>query len=231
MEESALHHSLEPIIIASTAQEVYRRLKQAILDGDLPPGSRLVERILAEKLEVSRTPVREALKSLSAEGLVMVDGHRGLIVARLSMVNVEQAYILRETLEGLAARLASMEQKRTLLEQLSQSLGVMEMEVVDPDVFDRAHSSFHDTMTEMAQNSYLTQCLKGLEGFRTRMVSLNWVTKTRVATSVPEHRKIYQAILERNPELAEQYAREHVRRTREGLIKRIQGMDHESSPP
>ncbi len=213
----------EPITVRSRGEEVYRRLKQAIVDGDLAPGSRLVESSLASHMTVSRTPVREALQRLAADGLVTQDGSRGLIVARASMEKVEHAYVLREALEGLAARLAAQHQRPDLLRVLAESLRTMEHGIADATEFDRAHSSFHDTIAEMSENPFLIQALAGLQGFRTRMVSLDWVTKKRVLTSIPEHREIFEAIELRNPDAAEESARRHVRTTRDGLLKRLRG--------
>ncbi|NMP22717.1 GntR family transcriptional regulator [Sulfobacillus harzensis] len=212
---------LTPVTVTTTAEEVYRRLKHAITDGDLSPGTRLVEAALAKQLGVSRTPVREALQRLSQDGLAASDGSRGLIVARLSIENIAHAYVLRETLEGLAARLAASHQRPDLLEDLSQSLRHMEHDAVDAAAFDAAHSRFHDTIAEMSGNPYLIQALKNLEGFRTRMVTLDWVARNRVRISVPEHRLIFEAIEMRDSELAEHYARLHVSKTREGLMKRL----------
>lgn len=219
---------LGPVTTVTTTEEVYRRLKQAVVDGDLAPGSRLVERGLAEQLQVSRTPVREALKALHAEGLVIIDGHRGLIVSRLSIESVEQAYTLREALEGLAARLAC-EHVDGGLSGLEAALMRMESPDVSPEDKDCAHSAFHDKIAEMSHNTYLIQALHGLEAFRTRMVSLKWVTSGRVQASMPEHRAIFNAIRDQRPDLAEQCARNHVRKTREGLMKRLRGNDIESS--
>lgn len=213
---------LEPITITSRGEEVYRRLKQAIVDGDLAPGSRLVEATLANNLSVSRTPVREALQRLASDGLVGQDGSRGLIVARTSLENVRHAYVLRETLEGLAARLAAQHQRPDLLRVLADSLRQMEHGLDDPGEFDRNHSLFHDTIAEMTENPFLIQALAGLVGFRTRMVSLDWVTKKRVRMSVPEHRRIFEAIEMRDQEAAETHARAHVRATRDGLIRRLE---------
>lgn len=95
--------------------------------------------------------------------------------------------------------------------------------MVDVQAFDRAHSQFHDTIAAMTENPYLIQALKALEGFRTRMVSLDWIAKKRVQASVPEHRRIFEAIEMRDPDLAEERARAHVRSTRDGLLKRLMG--------
>lgn len=213
----------EPVNVTSLSEEVYRRLKQAIMDGDLTPGNRLIETAIAANMQVSRTPVREALQRLVADGLVSPDGSRGLIVARLSVENVQHAYTLREALEGLAARLAAQHKRPDLLRKLNQSLRTMEHGVDDPSEFDKAHSAFHDTIAEMTENPYLIQALSNLQGFRTRMVSLDWVAKQRVKTSIPEHRRIFEAIELRDSDAAEQLARRHVRTTREGLLKRLRG--------
>ncbi len=215
---------LEPVSVTNIGEEVYRRLKHAVIDGDLAPGSRLVESTLAQQMGVSRTPVRDALRQLLNEGLAAPDGSRGLIVARLSVENVQHAYVLRENLEGLAARLASSHQRPDLLRELAETLRAMEHQsMVDVQAFDRAHSQFHDTIAALTENPYLIQALKALEGFRTRMVSLDWIAKKRVQASVPEHRRIFEAIEMRDPELAEERARAHVRSTRDGLLKRLMG--------
>lgn len=211
----------EPINVMSLGEEVYRRLKQAIVDGDLTPGSRLVEATLASDMNVSRTPVREALQHLVADGLVTPDGSRGIIVARTSLENVEHAYALREVLEGLAARLAAQHRRPDLLRVLADSLRMMESGIEDAAEFDRYHSMFHDTIAEMTENPFLIQSLSSLQGFRTRMVTLHWVTKKRVLTSVPEHRRIFEAIELREADVAEEYAKEHVRQTRDGLLRRL----------
>jgi DNA-binding GntR family transcriptional regulator len=99
----------------------------------------------------------------------------------------------------------------------------MEHGVEDATEFDRGHSRFHDTIAEMSENPFVIQALAGLQGFRTRMVSLDWVVKKRVLASVPEHRQIFEAIELRNPDAAEEAARRHVRTTRDGLLKRLRG--------
>jgi DNA-binding GntR family transcriptional regulator len=223
MEFNDKNSIFEAVSVTSLGEEVYRRLRQAIVDGDLAPGERLVETALARSMQVSRTPVREALHHLTAEGLVVADGIRGLIVARISVENIEHAYVLRETLEGLAARLAAQHQRPDLLRQLQDALRVMEYDRCPPDEFDAAHARFHDTLAAMSDNPYLIKALADLQGFRTRMVSLDWVAKSRVRISVPEHRRIFEAIEMRNPAAAEDEARRHVRTTREGLLRRLQG--------
>ncbi|OLZ10503.1 GntR family transcriptional regulator [Sulfobacillus thermosulfidooxidans] len=213
---------LKPIVPQSVAEEVYQQLRQAIVDGDLPPGHRLVERSLAESLQVSRTPVREALKQLMSEGLVSVDGHRGLIVSRLSVESIREAYQVREVLEGLAARLAAENHYNPDdMLRLEDALLKMESGQLSPKEFDGVHGVFHDTIAKMSQNSYVIHCLQDLSAFRTRMVSLDWIPKTRVNTSLAEHRAIFDAIRNGQADEAEKQARGHVARTRQTLISRL----------
>ncbi len=219
---STSHLKLEPIVAQSVAEEVYQRLRQAIVDGDLSPGQRLIERTIADSLQVSRTPVREALKQLTTEGLVCMDGHRGLIVVRLSIEFIRQAYQTREVLEGLAARLAAQcRYDPEDMAKLERALAAMESRSLSNKEFDTVHATFHDTIAIMAGNSYVIRYLQDLEVFRTRMVSLEWISKNRVYASFPEHRTIVQAIREGQPDQAEELARLHVVKTRESLINRL----------
>ena len=92
---------------ASSHVDAYERLLNAIDSGELAPGSRLLEAQLAERLGVSRTPVREALRRLEAQGLVTHEPHRGVVVAELDYDQLGELYAVREVLEGTAARLAA----------------------------------------------------------------------------------------------------------------------------
>ncbi len=215
---------LEPVVSHSMSEDVYSRLRQAIVDGDLAPGHRLTEQALAQALQVSRTPVREALKQLKSEGLVNADGHRGLIVSRMSVESIAQAYQVREVLEGLAAKLASERPcAPEMLDRLKASLRAMGPGSVSPAEYDRAHGDFHDTVTEMAQNSFLSKALQELAAYRTRMVSLDWIPKTRVERSYAEHQAIFEAVIGGRADEAESLAKGHVRKTRDALIGRLNG--------
>ena len=90
-----------------SSELVYRRFKDQIISGDLAPGSRLIELNIAADFGVSRTPVREALKRLAAENLVLADPARGMIVHAPDAGEIEDVFVVREALDGLAARLAA----------------------------------------------------------------------------------------------------------------------------
>src|SRR5690348_17070326 len=90
-----------------SSERVYRSLRDRIVTRGLPPGARLVELELAQQFDSSRTPVREALKRLSAEGLVSIDPARGMVVREIDPAEAEDIYVIREVIDGLAGRLAA----------------------------------------------------------------------------------------------------------------------------
>ena len=91
----------------SLVEMAFQRLRQDIQEGRLPPGARIVEQEIAERLEISRTPVREALRRLEEAGLIMQAPHRGLVVGSLDAQAVSELYEMREALEGAAAEMAA----------------------------------------------------------------------------------------------------------------------------
>jgi len=99
-------HILSPVVNRTLSDEVVERLRKAILNGHFAPGEQLREASLAERLGVSRGPVREALKRLEREGLVVVGRNRRTYTARLSLQDLEELYSLRSALEPLALRYA-----------------------------------------------------------------------------------------------------------------------------
>ena len=101
-------------------QDAYARIRAAIRDGTLPPGLRLTETDLASRFGVSRTPVRQAIARLEAEGLLTHEPRRGLAVTRPDHAQVIELYVMREILEGAAARLAAQHATETELAALEE---------------------------------------------------------------------------------------------------------------
>lgn len=215
--------AIEPLNAETRAQQVYSRLKQAIVDGDLAPGLHLVERVLAERFQVSRTPVREALKALVQEGLLAEDGRRGIRVRRLSVDHLIQAYIVREHLEGLAARLAALGPSPDRLGAMRISIEQMDEGIrgKSPLQYDTYHELFHAALREASGNAYLVSFLQELSAFRTHMVALHWMPRQRIEAAHAQHLAIYFAVADGSADEAEALARLHVRKTREALVRRL----------
>jgi DNA-binding GntR family transcriptional regulator len=147
--EQIPHRSLREATLAA--------IRQAILGGDLPPGQRLVESAIAKQLGISRAPVREALRQLETEGLVVSEPHRGTFIAELSAADLWEIYTLRAALEGLAVRLvteqASSETAAHLqkaVDDMARAAGKGELEHLA--VLDMA---FHETVCRASGHSRL----------------------------------------------------------------------------
>lgn len=151
--------------LAATRQRVREELRERILTGRLRPGDRLVERELAEDLGVSRVPVREAIRSLEAEGFLVVQSPRRVVVRQLARVDVEELFDVREALEGLAAGLAASRAGAAELKRLERVLADAARATARGDAarITVLNSRFHDEIVAIAGNALLTTMLQPLE--------------------------------------------------------------------
>ncbi|MFD9893016.1 GntR family transcriptional regulator [Amycolatopsis sp. NPDC059027] len=202
-----------PQPLAATRQRVRDELRERILTGRLRPGDRLVERELAEDLGVSRVPVREAIRSLEAEGFLAVQSPRRVVVRQLARVDVEELFDVREALEGLAAGLAAERATPADLKRLERALEAAAKATVRGDGTRIAalNVRFHDEIVAIAGNTLLSTVLQPLEG------RLRWLTSQNEhwADLLGEHRRLYEAIASGDAERARTTAAEHVRVNRE----------------
>lgn len=195
-----------------TGEHAYSVLRQRILDGSLAPGQRLLEVELARGLEVSRTPVREAIQRLIVDGLVERSGSRGVIVAELTAEEVEDLYVTRATLEGLAARLAAQHMSKHEQVTLQEIQAQMEaaLDSQDSQRLARANFEFHSEILRIARNSttmrFLAQIHASLRRYGTTTLSL----PDRASTAMSEHHELLTALVARDAEAAERIARKHI---------------------
>jgi len=193
----------------SRAEFAYRRILAGIRSGEFKPGRRMREAELASQLGVSRTPIREAIRRLSSEGLVTFAASRGMMIAQLDKQQVRELYSLRSTLEGAAARLAAQHASsgeiiamRSLLER---SFGEN-----DPVRTARLSGEFHRTIYEAAHNRYLARALAQLAESLALLPGTTFEVAGRLESAREEHGAILRAIEERRPEDAEALARRHI---------------------
>jgi DNA-binding GntR family transcriptional regulator len=178
-----------------TAHEFVRNvLRRAILSGELRGGTRLVQADLASMLEVSTTPVREALRDLASEGLIRFDPHRGAVVQELSGDELREIYMIREILEPFALRLAVPKVTPDLLDRLRALHEKMESEPHSAEWVD-ANRLFHLSIYEAAGFPRLSAIIKGLEDASVMYIgaSLNDVEGLR-ETAVHDHGAILAAL-------------------------------------
>jgi DNA-binding GntR family transcriptional regulator len=200
----------------STADAIYRVLRHGIVHGDLAPGERLRSDALATELRVSRTPVREALRKLEAEGLATHAGSR-LIVRTVSEQDLTELFYVREALEGMAARLAAENATPSEIDEIRELLEDMETVHRRGDVaaFRRLTGEFHQLIGRASHNGRLSQTLKSLlDHVRQGQTSTLYV-EGRPAEALKEHRTLLAAIVARDGERAENLSRAHRRKTLE----------------
>ncbi|WP_051688119.1 GntR family transcriptional regulator [Desulfofalx alkaliphila] len=202
---------------------VYSRLRKAILKGKFQPGDRLVERKLAEKLNVSRTPIREAIRMLELEGLVSHIPRVGSVVSSIDAVEVHEIYRIRAVLEGLAARMAAERIKPEQLQQLTVTLQKIEQAIIDNkiDKLEELHLDFNRLIYESAESTRLYNMITSMVDFINRFTMVGYTRPGRIAQAHKEHRLIVEAIKLRDGELAERVAREHIENSRYAYFKSI----------
>ncbi|MDF2569287.1 MAG: rspR 3 [Sporomusa sp.] len=200
---------------------VAETLREAIVNGVLKPGERLMEIQLAEELGVSRTPVREAIRKLELEGFVVMIPRRGTYVADLSIKDINEVFEIRTALDVLAAGLAVERITEDELEQLERLL-VEIAELIEQDDADKiveSDSQFHDILYRASRNDRLVGIINNLREQFTRFRSISIQYPGRMQKSVEEHRRLVEAIASRDTDLAQQLAREHMENSEQTLLQ------------
>jgi len=189
---------------------VYGRLRSEIRNQKLKPGDRLREADLAERLGVSRTPVREALKRLQADGLAQVAPPRGFVVTELTQRRVMELYAMREVLAGVAARLAA-EQAAPMEIQTLQELVAQQGTARDANEAAQLNDRLREAITSAAHNEFLTRATDSLNDSLELLGATTYSMPGRIESGWKENKKVVEAIARRNASVAEQAARLHVR--------------------
>jgi DNA-binding GntR family transcriptional regulator len=203
----------------SCVANAHQLLRQAIATGTLKPGARVMESELATLLNMSRTPVREAIAALEAEGLISIDSTRGRVVTKLDYQAVMELYAVREVLESTAASLAARNASEMEILALREMLGMEEQILDDAGRLADHNRRFHEAIYYCSHNRYI---LKMLEYIQTAMLLLQPAGRTgneRRETALLEHRAIVDAIEARDPAASEAAIRLHVRRAQQARIK------------
>jgi DNA-binding GntR family transcriptional regulator len=207
----------------SLQEKVYDHLKQAILAGEIEPGERLLETRLAESLGVSRIPVREAIRKLEREGLIVVFPRRGVYASSLSPRDVDEVYAVRAVLEGLAARLAAEHKNDTHLARLDEILADMAAQVERGDaagLFSTGRE-FHQVVLEAADNAKLSLMMELMRGQIERVRRVRMQVTGRTHDVLREYQAIRDAIARGDGKRAEVEMRAHVERPRKALFRML----------
>lgn len=196
----------------SYADNVYERLKADILGGGIEPGERLLEDDVSARFRVSRTPVREALNRLEADGLVVDSPGRGVIVTELEEEEILEGYVIRGVLEGVAARLAAQRATELDMHRLELMLGALDKAASGGDLETaiRLSGEFHAQLWRLAGNRRLLKLMSDIETTMGRHQRRTMAQPGRTERAIHEHREILNAIRARDGDRAESLARDHM---------------------
>lgn len=205
--------------LLSAQQEAYRYLRDRILTGELAGNARLNPAEIAELLGISRMPVREALRQLDAEGLVIMRPNRAAHVRRLTAADVEDLFEIRTALEVLAVRPAVLSLGKESLAELVATMERMDRARSDPVEWLRRHDDFHDAISALGNRRRLRQELVRVRlAIRPYLLMYMKVFET-VEMPGLEHASLIDALASRDVARAEKAMREHVANPGEGLVK------------
>ena len=194
---------------------VYDRIREDILNGVYKEHEDLKEATLGKMMEVSRTPVREALRQLELEGLVEIIPNKGARVTGITKKDIEDIYQIRYLLEGLSARWATEHVTEELIDKMEETLYLTEFHAKKGNylqVFE-LDSQFHELMYEASGSKMLNHILSDFHMYVTRIRKTSLSSDSRSKNSTEEHRAILEAIKDRNADKAEECAHIHVRST------------------
>ena len=198
----------------TTAVRARDELREAILAGSLPPGSRLRAEPLAERLQTSRTPVREALMLLAREGLVDIEPRRGAVVRAFDAADLADLYEVRALIEPYAARRAATRIDAAALQRLREvrdeadARGAADDAAVEDQV--ALNEQFHAIIVAAAQSPRLEAALRAVAGIPRAFRAAFWHDDEQREQSLFCHRQLVRALERRQPRLAETVMRMHI---------------------
>jgi DNA-binding GntR family transcriptional regulator len=197
-------------------------IRDLIVEGDLAPGSRVPERVLCERFDVSRTPLREALKVLASEGLLELLPHRGARVVVLTEEDVEEMFEVLGALEALAGELAAARMDAEELAEIRALHYQMALHFTRGELmpYFRLNQQIHEKVFAASRNRTLMTVYQSLAGRIRRARYIANVSHTRWAEAIEEHERMLAALESRDGAMLARTLKEHLRKTCEN-VKRV----------
>lgn len=214
------HPTIALLQSSSLANVVQQEIERAILAGEYPPGSKLLETALAQTMGVSRGPVREAFRMLEEAGLVRTEKNRGVFVRDIPIDEAIEIFDLRAAMDEMVGRQLAVHIKPAELKEMHGLVEAMEKAVKaqDADAYHLLNLKFHDRLVELTGNRKLTaiyrKLIKELSLFR----RLNLADGSLMPLSASEHRAILKAIATGDPAIAGRKMSEHVMGSKQRTI-------------
>ena len=230
----AIGESLRVLRIAAPLrQSVVESIRNAIATGVFAPGERLTEKGLCERIGVSRTLVREALRQVESEGLIDLVPNRGPVVARFSVAQAEQIYRVRMELEGLAAELFAVHASAQQQQALKDALKQLKSSIRSEDAATRlaAKNDFYACLLEGCGNEALAEMLGLLNSRVTLLRATSLKHKGRARTSIVELTELVGALLRRDGRAARLAACRHVENAAQAALNVLRSQQGEGAAP
>jgi DNA-binding GntR family transcriptional regulator len=221
LEEIAITMNASRIAPLALYQEVAERLRERIFSHELKPGAWIDEQAIAEQYGISRTPLREALKVLAAEGLVTLKPRRGCYVTEISERDLDEIFSVMSLLEGQCAREATVRASEDDLATIARMHEDLEAAARRGDInaFFEANQAFHHEVQAVADNRWLLQVINDLRKVIKLSRHHSLFSDGRLEQSLDEHRDILKAMLARDPAGAETAMRTHIGSGRQALAR------------
>lgn len=217
----------------SLHEQTYQALRDSILSGELAPGDRLIETQIAEQLQVSRTPIREAIRQLQREELVIADDLGWLRVATVSATEAMHLYDCRIALETLAiasaCESASNFHLKKLKELVTQAEKLLKRKASNPDSIQllELDYQFHRTIAQSSGNTCLVSLLDQVFGKMALLRSQTTHHNPRVLEIRTEHQRIYEAIVQHDIEAATQAIRGHLSASKARVVQELENLQQQ----
>jgi DNA-binding GntR family transcriptional regulator len=200
---------------------IYEHIRQAIFNGDLKAGDRLVEKELAETMKVSRTPIREALRKLEAEGLIKHVPRKGVVVKGFSREDIIEIYSIRQALEALAITYTVKNITQEEIKKLRELIEKMEELTEKDDTVNLFNTSqeFNEIIFKSCRMPRLINLISTYQEYLERFRVVTMGKKERKIEALKDHKEILQAIIDRDEERAEKLVRRHLQGALEAYLK------------
>ncbi len=209
--------------ITTIREQVYKILRDDICQGVYAPGTRLQEVELAQSLNVSRSPVREALRALAADGLLLEIPNRGVYVKEFTVKDIEEIYDLRVMLESYGILHSAGHITAPRQERLLSLLADMEKYLLEGDL--RSYTSLdeklHNHIVHLGDNSLINDTYDRVRSMNQQFRILSLMDPQRFRESLDEHREIVHSLVTGNPQRADEINRHHLELARQAILKRM----------
>ncbi len=210
--------TFQPMVESRPIREIaYDVLKKAIITGEIPAGERIVETEYADRLHISRTPLREALRKLERDGLVEYVMRRGVIVHAFTSEDVDQIYTIRNSLEMLTLPYiienATAEDIAALREKLSRMDKLMEKE--DVEALSPLAREFHTSLTAISGKNRILRVIEGQDEYIRRFSAMAIKQENRRSTAHEEHHRLVDLVESKDLPAFEELMKNHIERSKE----------------